>query len=334
MLADSPGMAGPLVRKAPQLLALLAVAVAAGGFLAVSAVRVPDPPRDGRPIELAITVDDLTRPAFEPAQQPAGIVIDRLIAAFSRHHLPPVTGFLNGNTIERHPVDEPAVERWLAAGHRLGSHTYSHLDLARVDVAAYLADIERNESWLAKLAGAPVPGRDWRVFRYPFLQEGATQSAREAVRARLFARGYRIAEVTVDFEDWQWAPSYARCRGEGSEREVGALRRLYLAAARKELLAADALARQLFGRPIRQILLLHAGAFTAEMMDDLLREYDALGVRFVSLDDALEDPAYRVDPRVASSWGNSFLSQVELARGVARPAAPWPPHAEVAALCH
>jgi peptidoglycan/xylan/chitin deacetylase (PgdA/CDA1 family) len=318
----------------PQLLASLAVVVAAGGFLAVGAAHVPELPRDGQRIELAITVDDLSRPVFEPAYQPAELVLDRLVAAFSRHHLPPVTGFLNGVTVERHPEDEAGVRHWVDAGNLLGNHTYSHPDLARVDVAAYLADIDRNESWLAKLAGAPVPGRDWRVFRYPFLQEGATESAREEVRAHLFARGYRIAEVTVDFEDWQWFPSYARCRASGSERELDTLRTLYREAARKELLASDKLARQTFGRPIRQVLLLHAGAFTAEMIEDLLQEYEALGVRFVSLDTALEDSAYHLDPRVARSWGSSYLPQVELSRGVELPAAPWPPHAEVAALCH
>jgi peptidoglycan/xylan/chitin deacetylase (PgdA/CDA1 family) len=317
----------------PELLAALAVVVAAGGLLAVSATRLPGGARDGRRIEIAITVDDLTRPLFEPAQQSPELVVDRLVAAFARHHLPPVTGFLNGVTVERQPQDERAVAHWLAAGNLLGNHTYSHLDLARVDVASYLADVDRNESWLAKLAGAPAPGRDWRVFRYPFLQEGATQSAREAVRAHLFARGYRIAEVTVDFEDWQWFSAYARCSGAGSEHDVDALRVLYREAARKELLAADALARQLFGRPIRQILLLHAGAFTAEMIEDLLQEYEALGVRFISLDAALEDSAYQIDPRFAGSWGSSFLSQVELAGGMALPAVPWPPHAEVAALC-
>jgi len=322
------------MRKLPQLLVPLSVALVAGGFLEVRATPAPRLPPPEQRIEVAITVDDLTRPPFEPAYEPPGSVIDRLVAAFSRHRLPPVTGFLNGFTIEKHPEDKAAAARWLAAGNLLGNHTYSHLDLARVDVAAYLADIDRNERWLAELAGTPAAGRDWRVFRYPFLQEGASESAREAVRAHLFARGYRIAEVTVDFEDWQWFPAYARCAGAGTAKEVDELRALYRNAARDELLAADALARRLFGRPIRQILLLHAGGFTAEMIEDLLQEYEALGVRFISLDTALEDSAYQLDPRVARGFGSPFLYQLEARRGIAPPPTPWPPHGEVAALCH
>jgi peptidoglycan/xylan/chitin deacetylase (PgdA/CDA1 family) len=244
-----------------------------------------------------------------------------------------VTGFLNGATVERHPEDAAAIERWLAAGNRLGNHTYSHADLGRTDVASYLADVLRNEAWLAKFAGPPMGAHDWRVFRFPFLQEGATLDAREAVRAQLLARGYRIAPVTVDFDDWQWFPVFARCKGPTAARDVEELRADYREAAREALLAADEQARELFGRPIRHILLVHAGAFTAEMIDDLLAEYEALGVRFIALERALDDPAYRLDPQFSASFGATFLTQVELGRGRATPASKWPPHGEIAALC-
>ena len=46
------------------------------------------------------------------------------------------------------------------------------------------------------------------------------------------------------------------------------------------------------------------------MIDDLLAEYEALGVRFISLDDALEDSVYRIDPRFARELGRTFLEQV------------------------
>ncbi|MGH9888120.1 MAG: polysaccharide deacetylase family protein, partial [bacterium] len=323
-------MAGPLMRQMPKVLTALAVAVAAGGLLGVRAAPVPEHPRSAPRIEVAITVDDLTRPPFEPAFEPPVEVVEKMVAAFERHGLPPVTGFVNGGTLERNPTDGAALARWVGAGNRLGNHTYSHADLAQVGVGAFLSDVDRNEPVLAKYAG---DDHDWRVFRFPFLQEGPTERAREAMRTQLALRGYRIAEVTIDFEDWQWFPSYARCASEGSASGVAELRTFYRAAARKELLASDKLGRQLFGRPIRQILLLHAGSFTAEMMETLLQDYEALGVRFISLDEALQDSAYHFDPRFARSWGSSFFTQVETARGIPMPPAQWPPHAEVAAAC-
>lgn len=316
----------------PQLATALAVLIAAGGWLGVRATRVT--PLTREPIEVAITVDDLTRPPFDPPLAPPEQVLARLVEAFARHRLPPITGFVNGATVEGRPAERAALEAWLRSGNRLGNHTFAHADLAKVGPEAFVADVERNEPLLAALAGPAAAASDWRVLRFPFLQEGATVEAREAVREALFARGYRIAEVTVDFEDWRWSPAFARCAGAADARGLDELRALYRAAARHALLRADVRARKLFGRRIRQIVLIHAEAFTAEMIEPLLQEYEALGVRFVPLGAALEDPAYQVDPRVARSWGSPFLVQVELARRGAVPLAEPPEHAALAQVCH
>ena len=315
------------------LLRWSAVAVAAAGLLGVRAVQKPAAEDPLAPIEVAITVDDLPRPAFQPDREPAGPVIDKLVTAFSAHHLPPVIGFVNGLRVKERPQDRAALARWVAAGNLLGNHTYSHTDLAKVPLADYFEDIARNEPLLTRLQGAPTPGRDWRVFRYPYLQEGATESIREEVRHHLFARGYRIAEVTVDFEDWQWFGTFERCSAAQDERAIGALRARYRRAARDTLLEADRLSRELFGRRIRQVLLLHAGTFSAEMIEDLLDEYEAMGVRFISLDEALQDSAYHLDPRFARNWGSPFLYQVESALEGDPPNAKWPPYPEFTSLC-
>ncbi len=316
----------------PQLATALAVLVAAGGWLGVRATRVT--PETPAPLEVALTVDDLTRPPFGEPLDPPDRVLARLVDAFARHRLPPVTGFVNGQTIEGRPNERAALEAWLRAGNRLGNHTWSHADLARVGVEAFMADVERNEPLLLSLAGPAAPRAGWRVLRFPFLQEGATVEAREAVRAQLLARGYRIAEVTVDFEDWRWSPAFARCADAEDLQGIDELRALYRSAARHALLDADTRARSLFGRRIRQIVLIHAESFTAEMIEPLLEEYESLGVRFISLDDALADAAYGLDPRVARSWGSPFLVQVELARRGHLPAGEPREYAQLGAVCH
>ena len=319
--------------RVAKLLRWGAVFVAGAGLLGVRAVREPDAPDPTGPIEVAITVDDLPRPPFPQDGVTARALLDKLTEAFARHHLPPVTGFLNGRQLEDHPEDKAALARWVRAGNLLGNHTYSHVDLAKVTLDQYQSDIERNEAVLQAVQGAPKPGRDWHVFRYPYLQEGASQDTRESLRGYLFGRGYRIAEVTVDFEDWQWFPIFTRCSGDSDERAIDKLRARYRRAARDTLLDADRLARDLFGRRIRQVLLLHAGNFTAEMIEDLLDEYEAMGVRFIPLEDALHDSVYQLDPRFARRWGSPFLVQVEAALQGDPPKGTWPPYPEFAALC-
>jgi peptidoglycan-N-acetylglucosamine deacetylase len=318
--------------KLPQLLRWLVIVGAGAGFLGVRAVQADRPAVSSEPIEVAVTVDDLPRMAIPNSGSP-NVVLRRLVAAFQRHHLPPVTGFVNGKRLEEHPEDRAALQYWLAAGNRIGNHTYSHPDLAKTSLPAFYDDVRRNEVVLESLDGPVRPDHDWRVFRYPFLQEGASEATREALRQYLFARGYRIAEVTVDFEDWQWFPIFHRCAGPADERDVDKLRARYRRAARDTLLDSDRQARTLFGRRIRQVLLLHAGEFTADMIDELLDEYEALGVRFVSLDDALQDTVYHLDPRFARNWGSPFLYQVRTALRGEDPNAKWPPYPELASYC-
>jgi hypothetical protein len=79
------------------------------------------------------------------------------------------------------------------------------------------------------------------------------------------------------------------------------------------LIAADAAARELLGHSMRHILLLHAADFTSVMIDPLIRAYQKRGVRFISLDDAMADPAYQAQPQVVP-YGN-FMWRLRKARG-------------------
>ena len=79
----------------------------------------------------------------------------------------------------------------------------------------------------------------------------------------------------------------------------------------------EALEHALFGRPIAHVLLVHANALNADHLGRLLRVYRRRGYRFVSLDDALADPAYRSPDSYVGRAGTSWLQRWALHRGVA-----------------
>jgi len=160
-----------------------------------------------------------------------------------------------------------------------------------------------------------------RMFRYPYLHEGATLEQRHAVRRALRERGYEIIPVTVDFNDWAWNDAYARCTGRPDA--VDGLARGFREAALRALRWSEETAQTIVGRPIRQVLLLHVGAFDALVLDDLLSDFEAHGVRFIPVRDALEDPVYGIDPDVTGHGQESFLLQLRRATG--RPLPPPPP---------
>jgi peptidoglycan/xylan/chitin deacetylase (PgdA/CDA1 family) len=255
---------------------------------------------------MAVTVDDL--PTHGPL--PLGLtrldIATRMIDVLGRHAVPGVYGFVNGSQLAGAPQNGAILRAWGHAGLRFGNHTFSHLDLTRSSVGAYVADIERNERVLAEFSSPD--GR--KYFRYPYLQEGDVRDKRDAVRQWLAGHGYTIAQVTVYFEDWAWNDAYARCVARDDWVAVGHLKRTFMDAALARLHWSRTVSERLLGRQIKHILLLHIGAFTSLMMEDLLRAYRAAGTVFISLEEAVEDPAYSSSPDIAWNGERTFLQQL------------------------
>lgn len=265
------------------------------------------------PMEVAITVDDLPRHGVDIPGISRVAIHQQLLEVLKRHHVPGVYGFVVGSELLSHPEDTEALKAWLQAGYPLGNHTYTHADAAKVSVEDFLAAVVANESVLSGLLG-PGQEKTWKVLRYPYLHEGADLKGRAQIRAVLAARGYRFAEVTIDFEDWAWNNPYARCLARGSTKAVEVLEDSYLDAALANLRWSDDTARRLFGKTIRHILLLHVGAFDAHMADKLLTAYEEAGVKWVTLDAALQDSVYQDEPREPRTVRGPLLFQVLRAR--------------------
>lgn len=282
------------------------------------------------PLQVAITVDDL--PAHGPAVPGLSpLQLHRaLLSAFESHRVPQVYGFVNAGKLEDAPEQRAALEAWTAAGHPLGNHTYSHLSLRKTDLATYFRDIAANEPLLEELA---PDGRRVPTFRYPFLLEGMSREDTVAIREHLDQRGYRIAPVTIDFYDWAFNPPYARCRAIADEAALAALRKTFIDHAVEMLQWSDAAAQTLYGRRIPHVLLLHAGAFDAEMIEPLLEAMEEQGVEWVSLDDALSDVVYAEQPLINGRNQGTQLDQKINAEAAPHP--PWNrhPRALLQALC-
>jgi peptidoglycan/xylan/chitin deacetylase (PgdA/CDA1 family) len=275
------------------------------------------------PTKMAITVDDLPTHGVLPQGVTRVEVHRKLVEAFERHGVPSVYGFVNGQHALDSADHRASLELWLAAGHPLGNHTWSHPNMETIGVEAFLADIDRNESVLAELTG-DASGASWRSFRYPYLRQGFDRDSSDRVRAHLAANDYQIAEVSLDFWDWDYQSPYARCRDAADERGIAALRTTYLERATEMLDWHRAAALQAFERPISHVLLLHGGAFTAEMIDELLSAYEQRGVTWVTLDEALADPVYRDVPLPGRTHGDVIVEQAITTLGVPHP--PWTRH--------
>ena len=241
--------------------------------------------------QIALTFDDLPSHSALPKGETRLGVASRIIAALDEADAPPSYGFINGGSVVADPEAQRVLALWRAAGHPLGNHTWTHLRLNDEDREPFKVEVQLNEPLLAALMGEQH--RRW--FRYPYLYEGGTVATRSDVRGFLSGRGYRVASVTLNFDDYAWNEPYARCADKGDAEAIERLEVSYLASARASLIQARARSQAAVGRDIPYVLLMHLGAFDARMLPRLLDQYRRDGAMFVSLEQAQADPFYAGD---------------------------------------
>jgi peptidoglycan-N-acetylglucosamine deacetylase len=241
--------------------------------------------------QLAITMDDLPAHGPWPDSTDRVALATQIAAALKAGGAGPVYGFINHGILQKDPAVALFLDHWLKAGLPMGNHAWTHANLDAVGVPAFIEEIDRNEPYLSQA----MVKRDWRWFRFPYLNEGADPAVRSAIRQELAKRGYKIAAVTMSFGDYLWNTAYPRCVATGDKAAVAEMERSFLAAATNAARASRSQARAVYGRDIPYVLLMHVGAFTTRMLPRLLAQYKREGFRFVSLPDAQRDPAYAAD---------------------------------------
>ena len=246
--------------------------------------------------EVAVTFDDLpANPAIAP----------RLLRAIVRARVPAI-GFVNENklTSDAH-ID--VLKHWHAAGLDLGNHTYSHRDLHVIGADAFTRDIMRGEEVTTAILGSRPT---W--FRHPFLHTGNTLEAKQEVEEFLARRGYRIAPVTLDNSEWIFARAYDLAKDAAARKRIGQAYIVYMDA---KLAYFEDQSRKLFGRDIRHILLVHANALNADWFGALAKSMKKRGYAFITLDGALEDPAYRSADTYTGPSGITWIHRWALTAG-------------------
>jgi peptidoglycan/xylan/chitin deacetylase (PgdA/CDA1 family) len=276
--------------KSVKLPCCLMPLLAAGLLVRSHAHALPAPARHKKAtIRVAFTIDDLPAVGEPPAGWTRGRILSRIVDTLKKHHITQAVGFFNGSNMDAEPDTRAALESWLQAGFVLGNHTFAHDSVEQIGALNYERDIERNRSVISDLVGAD--GHVSHYFRYPYLERGHGADER-SVRHYLLGHEYRIADVSVDFDDWAFSAAYVRCTNHGDEQAKSALRESYLSVALAELYWSVDTLRKLVGKSVPQVLLVHANFMTSEVLDALLTEYEAAGVEFVALSQALENAAY------------------------------------------
>jgi peptidoglycan/xylan/chitin deacetylase (PgdA/CDA1 family) len=269
-------------------------------------------------LKVALTFDDLPLNGMLPEGKKKSDFARDTVAVLRKHHIPPSYGFVVASQLEGDPDGALALRIWVDGGNPLASHTYTHLDLTKNSAEDFQREILHNEPVLELL----MPGHDWRWFRYPYLHEGDTQEKRRAVRAFLAANHYRIAQTTLDWEDYLWNSSHARCWQKKDEAAIQWLRESYVTAAREFIRFQVRNSRAVFGRDIHHVMLLHLGSFSSHILPDLFKVLKEENFQIVTLEEAQRDPIYDYDPDIGDARGGTLTELGMLAKKIS-----WPPGA-------
>jgi peptidoglycan-N-acetylglucosamine deacetylase len=268
------------------------------------------------PIKVAVTLDDLPEHGDKLPDLSREDIARGVTKALKSNGVTQAFGFVNGIGLEDNPTEIDVLNDWLKDGYPLGNHTYSHMNLDKVTAAEFTADIAKVDGLLASLASVSQLIKQRRVFRYQYLAEGNTLEKRNTVRDYLSRNGYRIAEVTIDYDDWAWDAAYIRCITRKDQKSIAWLKDHVVDDAERHFRASSQFAKKLFGHDIDHILLVHDSALNSVMLNGVLTDLRSKGVSIVTLDEALADPVYRINPNQASEGGRTFLEQIAQMKSV------------------
>jgi peptidoglycan/xylan/chitin deacetylase (PgdA/CDA1 family) len=268
--------------------------------------------------QVAITIDDLPRGGDRGPDDLSGILAmtQDLMRPFREQQIP-VIGFVNTG---RSQLDgqgmQEVLKLWLDAGAELGNHSYSHPDINNVALDVYTDDIVRGEPAIRQALASR--GKKLEFYRHPYLHTGPTPQIRKDLQDFLDECGYRVAPVTLDNADYAYAVAYRQPELRSH------VRREYVPYMESIVQFFEQRSVEVFGREIPQILLIHANALNAELMPELLAMFRRRGYRFVTLETALADPAYRSPDDYAGRNGFSWIHRWSKTKGLAAKSEPDP----------
>jgi peptidoglycan-N-acetylglucosamine deacetylase len=272
--------------------------------------------------EIVVTIDDLplNGPQFEAKRLQK--MTDKFLSGLKKHQIPAV-GFVNESLLFM-PNETDAriaiLKSWIDADIELGNHTFSHVGFKTTSLADFQDDFIRGDAVTKMLM--KQKGLKPRYFRHPFLQMGANLETEKSFEEFIAGRGYKIAPITIDTMDWMFLAAYSKARTTGDKPMLKRVSDEYLKYVSLRFDYSEKISKELFGRSIKHILLIHANELNADNLDALVNVIKGKGYRFITLEQALEDPVYKFPDKYNGT--SDWLSMWAYSKGV-KLNAPQPP---------
>jgi len=194
------------------------------------------------------------------------------------------------------------LREWDEAGHMIGNHSYSHMELndGAVTTDQFTSDILKGEAVLKNFR------RYQKSFRFPYLKEGETAIKRDVVREFLKQHGYRTGHVTIDASDWAVENRLNTRLIKDPTADVNPYRDFYLSHMWERAAYYDELGKKALGRSVKHTILIHYNLLNALFLSDLMTMFQRKGWKLIDAAEAFRDPVFSAEPKIVPA-GESII---------------------------
>lgn len=252
--------------------------------------------------KIAITIDDAPFGYSTGFSDEAKVeAFDEILKALEKHQIK-ATFFVTSSKMN--DVTKVNLDMAVAKGHQLANHTHSTMDLNQFSAASYIADIQKCEATAGKWINSSY-------FRFPKLHRGNTESKRDSVRNFLTQKGYVVAPVTIDNNEWVYNRGYSLAIKVGDDKVRDRIGKEYLHHMKEVSNRYHDLSLEMSEKDIPQILQIHANPINAGLLGKLLDWYKKHDWEFVTLDEAMNHPFYEIEDNYVGPYGFSQLERMK-----------------------
>jgi peptidoglycan/xylan/chitin deacetylase (PgdA/CDA1 family) len=207
----------------------------------------------------------------------------------------PIAIFVNEANLNQTPAarqNKQLLKSWISRPYvTVGNHSFSHPNYAEVGFEAFKEEVVKGEVLTKELLKGT--GKSLDYFRFPFNSMGKDSNDYDRMQEFLKERKYISTPFTVESEDWLYAQLYDKALKDGDAKRGKYIGTQYVEMSIKIFAFYDSLSVKTFGRPIKQIYLCHDSRLNTDYLPQLIQKLKVADYSFISLAEAMEDPAYK-----------------------------------------
>jgi len=253
---------------------------------------------------VALTIDDVPNTGKYQADGFQSSLLDQLDSLRI-----PIAAFINESNV--YNTDSLVrnfglLIRWVSTDYITpGNHTFAHSRYSEVGYESFKQDVERGECTLRELGkkyNKPI-----RYFRFPYNDLGKDSIQHVKAEGLLQSMNYINAPFTIESSDWMFNRIYAYYLAHSEFDKAKEIGEMYVSKTLDYFHFFDSLSVIIVGRKVNQIYLCHDNSLNADYLFEIMKRLKEEGYRFISLDQALEDPVYKQSDLYYEKWGVSWF---------------------------